>query len=121
MKAWCSRYGEEMKGSGAAATVSAFSVACALGPQANAYRLRKPFVARLTASRGTRQQCAVAIGQRPPTEIASADGERRLPPRGCGLYLDAVDPLDPPVAPPPGGHKAHREPVIGGEGNTAHL
>src|SRR6516162_2201935 len=54
-------------------------------------------------------------------EIASADGERRLPPRGCGLYLDAIDPLDPPVAPPPGGHKAHREPVIGGEGNTAHL
>src|SRR5215471_12315791 len=46
-------------------------------------------------------------------EIASADGERRLPPRGCGLYLDAVDPLDPPVAPPPGGHEAHREPVIG--------
>src|SRR5215475_15645522 len=54
-------------------------------------------------------------------EIASAGGERRLPPRRCALYLDAVDPLDPPVAPPPRGHETHREPVIGREGRTTHL
>src|SRR5207244_1377209 len=54
-------------------------------------------------------------------EITSADGERRLPPRRRGLYIDAVDPLDPPVAPPSWGHEAHGEPVIGREGSTAHL
>ena len=53
--------------------------------------------------------------------VRSADRERRLPPRRCGLDLDAVDPLDPPVTPPPGGHEAHREPVIGRQGRAAHL
>src|SRR6516164_5057901 len=52
---------------------------------------------------------------------ASASRERRLPPRRCGLYLDAVDPFHPPVPPTTGGHEAHRETVTGREGSTAHL
>jgi hypothetical protein len=46
--------------------------------------------------------------------------ETAAAPRRCGLRLDAVYPLDPPVA-PPGGHEAHGEPMIGREGSTAHL